>query len=170
MVQVGYNQRRSGKTFYLYRDIDMMAYQRIDPENPNSVVFGWMFRPVLGKRSVSMIKRQLYAVLALPHQDAGPNTDQAAQTLDATVKTYWKKYDAKTMTSFLHGDANEQKKRNTQFLSLYPSPKSLTSATRTPRRSRASPSTLQPLMNEAFGPSSAMFPGSRPVPNPSLSR
>jgi hypothetical protein len=100
MIQVGYSQRRQGKTFYLYRDTDTVAYERIDSDS-HKVVFGWMFRPVLGRRSISPGLRQLFAVLALPAKDG-----ESAQILNANVVTYWKKYDAKTMTSFLPRDAN----------------------------------------------------------------
>jgi hypothetical protein len=105
MVSVSYNQRRRSQVFYLYRDTDILAYERTEKDEPNKVVFGWMFRPVLGRRSVSPGLRQMFAILALPAEDG-----DAAHKLKATVKTYWKKYDRGTMTSFKNADANRAKR------------------------------------------------------------
>jgi len=98
MLQVGYGQRRRTQNFYLYRDADTVSYERMTPDG-KSVVFGWMFRPVLGRRSVSPGLRQLFAVVALPGKSADP------RALQATVRTYWKRYNRETMTSFLPDDA-----------------------------------------------------------------
>ncbi len=116
-VQVGYSQRRSGQTFYLYRDNDTISYERMDPVT-NQLIFGWMFRPVLGRRSVSPGLRQLFAVVSVPHEDCtkaelpqkGFEKVKALApcqaNLSAKVRTYWKKYDADTLTSFLPRDEN----------------------------------------------------------------
>jgi hypothetical protein len=98
MFQVAFSQRRRAQTFYLYRDADTISYERMTSDG-KSVVFGWMFRPVLGRRSVSPGMRQLFAVVALP----GDFTQ--ARTLNAGVRTYWKRFDRDTMTSFLPADA-----------------------------------------------------------------
>ena len=96
MIQLGYSQRTRGQTFYLYRDNDTVSYERMTTE-PNKIVFGWMFRPVLGRRSVSPGWRQLFAVVSLPGQDvAGP----PKFVLKPTVRTYWKKYNPSTLTSY----------------------------------------------------------------------
>lgn len=105
MIQVGYSQRRTGKVFYLYRDTDTVAYERMVSGDGHKIVFGWMFRPVLGRRSVSPGLRQLFAVLALPAKDG-----DAVQFLNAHVATFWKKYDARTMTSFEPNDANRARR------------------------------------------------------------
>jgi hypothetical protein len=120
MIQVGYSERRRGQIFYLYRDTDTVAYERMSSENPNQVVFGWMFRPVLGRRSISPGLRQLFAIVALPSDDkkveangvtAGQGIARSLpQMLNARVRTYWKKYDQDTMTSFEPRDANRAKK------------------------------------------------------------
>jgi hypothetical protein len=103
-VQVGYNERRRGQTFYLYRDNDTVAYERMDPVN-NELIFGWMFRPVLGRRSVSPGFRQMFAIVALPWSDM-EKPDDASHALSASVRTFWKKYDGATQTSFEERDAN----------------------------------------------------------------
>jgi len=111
MIQVGYSQRRRGQTFYLYRDNDTVSYERMDADNPNEIVFGWMFRPVLGRRSVSPGLRQLFAIASLPAADNCTLDDVKAakcpeQQLIAHVRTFWKKYDSGTLTSFERRDAN----------------------------------------------------------------
>jgi len=105
MVQVGYNQRKRNQVFYLYADTDTLSYERMVPGHPDQVVFGWMFRPVLGRRSISPGLRQLFALVALPAKDG-----DGQHVLDAKVRTYWKKYDRKTMTSYLANDANRATK------------------------------------------------------------
>jgi hypothetical protein len=115
MFQVGFSERRRGQVFYLYRDNDTISYERMDKENPRQVVFGWMFRPTLGRRSVSPGLRQLFAIvslpsdekLAIPSDNKSPETNTAdATNLTATVQTFWKKYDSSTMTSFEERDTN----------------------------------------------------------------
>src|SRR5260370_17051097 len=87
------------------------------PGDPNKIVFGWVFRPVLGRRSVSPGLRQLFAIVAVSAADgcvadSTPPADPKAlqqcpgPKLDASVRTYWKKYHAGTATSFEERDAN----------------------------------------------------------------
>ncbi len=118
-IQVGYSQRRRGQTFYLYRDNDTISYERMEPNHPNTLIFGWMFRPVLGRRSLSPGMRQLFAVASLPVKDctgadktpkSGKSSPACRADLSAHVRTYWKKYDAGTLTSFLPGDENRATK------------------------------------------------------------
>jgi hypothetical protein len=113
MFQVGFSERRRGQIFYLYRDNDTLSYERMDEENPNQVVFGWMFRPVLGRRSVSPGLRQLFAIVSLPSDDAmgisqnGPAGKREIEpSLAASITTKWKKYDKETMTSYEERDTN----------------------------------------------------------------
>jgi hypothetical protein len=102
-IQVGYSARKRGQIFYLYRDADTIAYERMTGD-PGKLIFGWMFRPVLGRRSVSPGLRQLFAILALPQAD-----DHAGK-VTSEVRTYWKKYDHDTQTSFEHPDANRARR------------------------------------------------------------
>lgn len=104
LFQVGYSERRRGQIFYLYRDNDTVSYERMNGGKTNQLVFGWAFRPVLGRRSVSPGMRQLFAIVSLPSDDARANANP--QMLNARVKTYWKKYDRDTMTSFTEGETN----------------------------------------------------------------
>ena len=99
IVQVGYSQKKGSQIAYLYRDCDTISYERMS-NDPNQIIFGWMFRPVLGRRSVSPGLRQLFAIVALPARDC-----REPFPLKASVKTYWKKYDQGTTTSFEKRDA-----------------------------------------------------------------
>lgn len=116
IFQVGYSERQRGQVFYVYRDNDTISYERMDTSDPKKIVFGWMFRPVLGRRSVSPGLRQLFAIVGLP---SGDKIEGKALTnkLGASIRTYWKKYDRNTMTSFLEDDANRAT-RFKQALSL----------------------------------------------------
>jgi hypothetical protein len=95
ILTIGYNQRKRSQTFFLYRDCDTLAIER--PAAGNGVTFGWVFRPVLGRRSVSPGMRQLFAVIALP--DTDKQTDTVAVTLTASAKTFWLHYDHDSATT-----------------------------------------------------------------------
>jgi hypothetical protein len=111
--QVSGGYRKRNQTFYVYRDTDTLAYERMT--DSGDLVFGWMFRPVLGRRSVSPGLRQLFAVISLPRIDcdheqiARPNA-VCRMDLTATVRTYWKKFSRATQTSFEKHDANRASK------------------------------------------------------------
>ncbi|MGC2530352.1 MAG: hypothetical protein WA639_21605 [Candidatus Acidiferrum sp.] len=102
MITVGYSERHRGQVFYLFRDNDTMAFQRMqqDPDSHPEIRFGWQFRPVLGRRSVSPGTRQMFAILALPDSDEPDQEDSVA--LDVHVDTYWKHFDHRTLTTNYH--------------------------------------------------------------------
>jgi hypothetical protein len=104
--QVSGGLRKRSQVFYLYKDVDTLSYERMTPDG--SIVFGWMFRPVLGRRSVTPGFRQLFAVFALPRTDCidPAKDDTCAVKVTPTVRTYWKKYDRNTQTGFRRGEAN----------------------------------------------------------------
>jgi hypothetical protein len=104
--QISGGVRKRSQVFYLYKDVDTLSYERMTPDG--SIVFGWMFRPVLGRRSVSPGFKQLFAVLALPRMDCidPGKDDQCSVKITPTVRTYWKKYDRNTQTGFRQGEAN----------------------------------------------------------------
>lgn len=120
LITLGYTERRRGQVFYLYRDSDTLALEYPDrAAEPNSARFGWEFRPVLGRRSVSPGIRQMFAVLALPTADrpypaaggeteasgndpckgAAPLVDEGGESLRVTVRTYWRRYDRRSLTT-----------------------------------------------------------------------
>jgi hypothetical protein len=107
--QVSGGYRKRNQTFYVYRDTDTLAYERMT--DGGELVFGWMFRPVLGRRSVSPGLRQLLAVISLPridcdHEQIAKSRAGCRMDLIPTVRTYWKKFDRGTQTSFERHDAN----------------------------------------------------------------
>lgn len=104
MAQVGVSARKRSQVFYIYGDTDTLAYERMVPKQPNKVIFGWMFRPVLGRRSISPGLRQLFALVALPAVD--DKSDKNNHLVGVKVRTYWEKYDHKTMTSYLANNTN----------------------------------------------------------------
>jgi hypothetical protein len=96
---VGVTEKRRGQTFYLYRENDTVAFERqADPRTPNAITYGWVFRPVLGRRSVLAGPRQMFAVVSLPVND-GPNAADRHVRLKAGVRAYWRKYDPDTLTT-----------------------------------------------------------------------
>lgn len=105
--QIGATVRNRQQTFYLYRDTDTVAYERMNG-TPGELVFGWMFRPVLGRRSVSPGFRQMFAVVALPGGDCEDPVKCPPRKLSATATTFWKKYDPATLTSFDSDGANRR--------------------------------------------------------------
>ena len=104
--QVSGGVRKRSQVFYLYKDVDTLSYERMSSDG--SIVFGWMFRPVLGRRSVTPGFKQLFAVFALPRTDCiDPAKDDAcAVKVTPIVRTYWKKYDRNTQTGFRREEAN----------------------------------------------------------------
>lgn len=95
VFSVGYAAQKRSQVFYLYRDMDTVSFQKSDP-NSKSVDFGWQFRPVWGRRSVSPGMRHMIAVLALPENDS--HGDVGSPELEVTVKTSWTRYERATQT------------------------------------------------------------------------
>jgi hypothetical protein len=99
VFSVGYSVQKRNTVFYLYRDMDTLSFQiSPDKKDPNTLHFGWQFRPVLGRHTVAAGKRHLLVVLALPGPDA-PETDitkpQPTPSLKVEVKTSWHFYNGK---------------------------------------------------------------------------
>src|SRR5262249_41037354 len=94
VFSIGYSQQNEAQTFYLYRDNDTIVFERMG-DVEGETTFGWSFRPVLGRRSVVPGTRQMFAVISLP------NVDGTAQEIPLTlrIKTYWRHFDRKLMTS-----------------------------------------------------------------------
>jgi len=98
MFTVGYSERRRGQVFYLYRDNDTLSFERMLTKDKTDLTFGWQFRPVLGRKSVSPGMRQMFAVVSLPVSD-DPKAAVRNQNLRVSVRTYWRKYHADTLTT-----------------------------------------------------------------------
>lgn len=100
MFTVGYTERHRGQVFYLFRDNDTMAFERMPPkpDADSSVKFGWEFRPVLGRRSVAPGTRQMFAIIALPEDDE----EKEYVKINVRVATYWEHYDHRSLTTTYH--------------------------------------------------------------------
>lgn len=95
---LGVNVEKQDQVFYLFRDADTLAMERMQSPPgapPHSVTFGWQFRPVLGRRSVSPGVRQMFAVVALPEANDG----EADTSLCVQERTYWRKYYRDALTT-----------------------------------------------------------------------
>ncbi len=112
VVTVGYTQRRRAQTYFLFRDNDTVAFERQLGRDASEITFGWVFRPVLGRKSVAPGTRQMFAVVSLPQADSlavdllQKQTTEAYDLkqpryveLRADVRTYWRKFDPHTLTT-----------------------------------------------------------------------
>ncbi len=100
VFSLGVNVKKKNQVFYLYRDSDTISFPHLAPPaelGAAAIAFGWQFRPVLGRKSVSAEPRQLMAVLALPQGDTGAGA--GGLELEVHVRTYWRKYHAESQTS-----------------------------------------------------------------------
>ncbi len=107
-VNVGFAGRKASKVLYLYRDNDTISYENMmRAEQKSQLQFGWVFRPVLGRRSVSPGMRQMFAVVSLPAKNSSGSgrsiaRDDTPTNLKVRIRTYWKKYDQGTLTTASH--------------------------------------------------------------------
>ena len=128
LLRIGAAVGRRRNNVYLHRDTDTTAFERnvgCDGDGwyggafgsvgrrrnvPKGLAaFGWEFRPVLGRRSVSPGARWMLAVAALPKSDP-PRAEADRQThpqgaegqtpeLMVRTKTYWRRYIRKRQTT-----------------------------------------------------------------------
>jgi hypothetical protein len=89
VVTVGYNERHQAQSYYLYRDTDIIAFER--QTAADKLTFGWEFRPVLNRTTVEAGLRQLFAVVSLNQLDESGN--RADYPVQAKIKTYWTEFD-----------------------------------------------------------------------------
>ncbi|HEY0763956.1 MAG TPA: hypothetical protein VGD61_16395 [Pyrinomonadaceae bacterium] len=103
VVSLGVNSKGESRQLFIHRDSDTVAFERNSNTNPqlfpndDAIVFGWEFRPVLGRKTVSPGMRQMLAVIALPN----PDTSEHQENLFLQIKTrsYWRRYNSETQTS-----------------------------------------------------------------------
>jgi hypothetical protein len=104
ILTLGFLGKNGSRQLFVHRDSDTIAFER-DPESQpsifedhsSSLIFGWEFRPVLGRRSVSAGTRQMLAVIALPKQDDATIADSS--TLEIRTRTYWRVYKRRQLTT-----------------------------------------------------------------------
>jgi hypothetical protein len=100
VLTLGFSGKRGAKQLFIHRDSDTVAFERHLDAPPvlldNATVFGWEFRPVLGRRTVSPGTRQMLAVVSLPERDGDP---AAEFSLEVRTCSYWRRYDRRRQTS-----------------------------------------------------------------------
>jgi hypothetical protein len=107
VLTVGGSTGRTSRELYLHRDADTLAFERPPgwkagafwprqqkPGTSSEAIFGWEFRPVLGRRSVSPGTRQMLAVVALPCSDESSSVKLKVQT-----RSYWRAYNRRRQTT-----------------------------------------------------------------------
>jgi hypothetical protein len=86
VLNAGLSAGSAKQTLYLVKDIDTVALEHLPPPGaPESVRFGWQFRPVLGRGSVMPGTRQVFAIIGLPTSSTMPWVGRVS------VKTYWRR-------------------------------------------------------------------------------
>ena len=103
VVTLGVTSKGESRQLFVHRDSDTVAFERNPTKEPclfsgnNAIVFGWEFRPVLGRQTVSPGMRQMLAVVALPSSDTSEHEENL--TLQIKTRTYWRRYDPRTQTT-----------------------------------------------------------------------
>ncbi len=100
VLTLDFSGKRGTRQLFIHRDSDTLAFERNSCAKPallaDATVFGWEFRPVLGRRTVSAGTRQMLAVIAVPKADK----DSAEEFfLEIKTQSYWRRYDRKRQTS-----------------------------------------------------------------------
>ncbi|HKV07906.1 MAG TPA: hypothetical protein VJ725_07215 [Thermoanaerobaculia bacterium] len=95
ILTIGYHERRRQQVFYIFRDADTLALGDLQSPKSQVATFGWTFRPVLGRKSVTPGVRQMFAVVSLPASDIG----EQVENLSVSARTYWRPYSHSTLTA-----------------------------------------------------------------------
>jgi hypothetical protein len=113
VVTLGLGARGKTQHLFLHRDSDTIAFER-DPRfsavempapaatagNPQAAdqntIFGWEFRPVLGRSTVSAGTRQMFAIVALPKPDEAAASEAVLEVVSCS---YWRKYNRSSQTT-----------------------------------------------------------------------
>jgi hypothetical protein len=94
VLTLGVTDKRSARQLFIHRDSDTIAFER--PRIAGGpLTFGWEFRPVLGRRTVSPGIRQMLAVVAIDEPDTGSGEVE----LLITTRSYWRRYARSRQTS-----------------------------------------------------------------------
>jgi hypothetical protein len=103
VLTLGFSSKGESRQLFIHRDSDTIAFER-NPRCPPTLfdgdcvptVFGWEFRPVLGRSTVSAGTRQMLAVIAVPIAESA-NADEIK--LEIRTRSYWRRYNPKKQTS-----------------------------------------------------------------------
>ena len=103
ILNVNFGGKNRTRQFFLHRDSDTVAFERnplappaLFEDGNKATVFGWEFRPVLGRRAVSSGTRQMLAVVSLPQAE---HDTPEEMTLEIKSRSYWRRYNRKAQTT-----------------------------------------------------------------------
>ena len=103
VVTLGLTSKGESRQLFVHRDSDTIAFERNPTAEPrlfpddNAIVFGWEFRPVLGRETVSPGMRQMLAVVSLPRPDTSEHGEEV--TLEIKTRSYWRRYNNRKQTT-----------------------------------------------------------------------
>lgn len=86
VINGGFSYLRGRKTYYIVQDQDTLATMHESPR-PETTLFSWQFRPVLGRHYVRAGLKQTFVQLA------NPITENLGCFGMVRITTYWRKYD-----------------------------------------------------------------------------
>ena len=103
VITLGFTSKGETRQLFVHRDSDTIAFERDSRAQPtlfdndsSATVFGWEFRPVLGRKTVSPGTRQMLAVIAMPEAEKDAE-DRAA--LEISTRSYWRHLNQRRQTS-----------------------------------------------------------------------
>ena len=127
VLTLGFTSKGESRQLFIHRDSDTVAFERDPRSKPtlfaddcSSTVFGWEFRPVLGRSTVSPGTRQMLAVIAVPEAE-NPGAEEV--NLEIRTRSYWRRYNQKKQTSrgkwgLLPGRVDRSKRINSETYEL----------------------------------------------------
>jgi hypothetical protein len=103
VLTLGFSSKGESRQLFIHRDSDTISFER-DPcaqptlfgDGSKATVFGWEFRPVLGRSTVSAGTRQMLAVIAVPVIEDEKSNEVI---LEIRTRSYWRRYNPKKQTS-----------------------------------------------------------------------
>ena len=103
VLTLGFDSKGESRQLFIHRDSDTIAFERDARSQPtvfdndsSATVFGWEFRPVLGRSTVTAGTRQMLAVIAVPTEEF---QNQEEITLQVQTRSYWRHFNRRTQTS-----------------------------------------------------------------------
>jgi hypothetical protein len=103
VMTLGLTSKGETRQLFVHRDSDTLAFERSPNNEPalfgegDAIVFGWEFRPVLGRKAVSAGMRQMFAVIALPVPDESEYNGVIA--VQIKTRSYWRRYNSRNQTT-----------------------------------------------------------------------
>jgi hypothetical protein len=103
VLTLGFTSKGESRQLFIHRDSDTIAFERDARSQPTlfendsaATVFGWEFRPVLGRSSVTAGTRQMLAVIAVPTEELETESEISLQI---QTRSYWRHFNRRTQTT-----------------------------------------------------------------------